>query len=415
MFKHLFILICILYAFNSTYLPFKKNKEFPDNACTYSYKDNLYVKDCESGKYCKDRNDELSLCEDIPSVELSPLDGSCTSNFECETGLICSSSKCSYPSNPDCSTGYEKVLTHNGYICRDKDYLNVWYTKDFTWQEDISISDKKGYLKSTNPVAIHYWPDIMQVRGKITEWNITSDENGKIYEPTKIVISDIGTVEDGEFVYDELACKSGFALFFYGDGKLTNPYDDTDYDYMYKKCVTLEGIEKLPYKCKIKYQLDGKSLSYDVNRISYNAKTINYEEEANTNYYYGYLHSYSDYFHEINNNNDYKFVDNFVCNENSKIKADIFKKYIDSLSDEIRKCSNPETNPLTLETCQNNQLRKWAYFYENPDEYALYYTEEDKGKPVINYLVQSRFPSYQSSSFLNFKYYICLLLLISLF
>lgn len=412
MFKHLFILLCALYAFNSAYLPFKKNKEFPDDACAYSYKDNFYVKDCESGKYCKERNDALSLCEDIPSVVLSPLDGSCTSDFECETGLICSSSKCSYSYDPVCPTGYEKIQTHNRYVCRDKDYLNVWYTKDFTWQEDTSIPDKKGYLKNPTPV-IHYGPDIMQVRGKITEWNITSDENGKIYEPTKIVISDIGTVEDGEFVYDELACKSGFALFFYGDGKLTNPYDDTDYNYMYKKCVTLEGIEKLPNKCKIKYQLDGKSLSYDVNRIDGNAKTIVVESGlTNTNNYYAF-HSYSDYFYEISNY--YNFVDNFLCNENSKIKADIFKKYIDSLTEEIRKCSNPETNPLTLETCQNNQLRKWAYFYEEPDEYALYYTEEDKGKPVINYLVQSSFPSYQSSSFLNFKYYICLLLLISLF
>ena len=70
-----------------------------------------------------------------------------------------------------------------------------------------------------------------------------------------------------------------------------------------------------------------------------------------------------------------------------------------------------------LETCQNNQLRKWSYLYNYPDIYVLYYDEEeeDKGNTVINYLVQTAFPSYQSSPFLNIKYYICLFLLLSFY
>ena len=415
MFKYFLVLFCVLSTFNSTYLPFKKNKDFPDDACTYSYKDNLYVKDCGNGKYCKDRGDNLSKCENLPSVELSSLDGACTSDFECENNLVCTNSKCSYFYNTDCSSSQTKVTTQNRYECRDTETLNIWYTKDFTWQDDAS-EPKKGYLKNPNPVSIHYEPDTLKVRGKITEWNITSDSNGKIYEPTKIIHSDIGTVEDGEFVYDELACKSGFALFFYGDGKLTNPYDSSDYNYMYKKCVTLEAIEKLPSRCKIKYNLDGKSLSYNVNKIESTAKTILYTQSGpnNNNEYYGTFRSYSDYFYNINHNSD-NHSENTLCNENIKIKVDIFQKYVGSLTDEIRKCTNPEkNNPLTLETCQNNQLRKWAYFYDNPDNYVLYYTEKEEGKKVVNYLVQSEIPSYQSSSFLNLKYYICLLLLISL-
>ena len=60
-------------------------------------------------------------------------------------------------------------------------------------------------------------------------------------------------------------------------------------------------------------------------------------------------------------------------------------------------------NKLTLETCQNNQLRKWSYFYDNPDEYATYYSDDDKGKTVTNFLIQREFPTYQSSSLLNIK------------
>lgn len=416
MIKNSLILLCILSTFNSAYLPFKKNRDFPDDTCGYSFKDNYYVKDCESGKYCKYRSNGAGLlrCENVPSeVVLTSLDGTCESDFECETGLRCINSRCSYSS--DCPEGETRVRTQSGYICKDPQTSNIFYTKDFTWHEQTGSTN--GYIDGTSSFD-SYGPDYLKVEGKITGWNITRDTNGKIYEPTTIEYSDIGSVEDGEYVYNELACKSGFALYFYGDGKLENPYNN-NHNYMYKKCVTLEEIEKKGSYCKIKYSLDGKSLTYDVNRINNNAKTIsqynNNNDDNNNNYpilnCYYISHCTYDYFSDIIANN--------LCNniDNKKIKIDIFKKYVESLTDDVRKCTTPEyNNPATLETCQNNELRKWSYFYDNEDEYVLYYKDDDdKGKMVTNFLIQTAFPSYQTSSFLNIKYMtICLLLLILL-
>ena len=408
MFKYSLLLLCLLSTINSAYLPFKKNKEFPDDTCFYYSKGNYYVKDCGSGKYCNKYNGNVGICEKVPSeVVLSSLNGVCESDFECENQLICTNSQCSF--GYDCSSVQTRVRTENGYICRDTQTLNIFYTKDFTWIEDSSSysSPKGGYITgSTSMVS----PDYLKVGGRITSWNITTDTLGKIYEPAEIRYSDIGTVDDGEFVFDTLACKSGFALYFYGDSKLNNPYNDNNnYNYMYKKCVTLEDIEytSSPY-CEIKYKLGDKSYTYNVNKFSSYAKTLSHQKN-NYNDYYGNYRRYLDYFDSID-----KYE---LCDENLKLKIEIFQKYLSSLTDEIRKCEKPE-NPLpsslTLETCQNNQLRKLSYFYSNPDEYTLYDSDDDKWKKVVNYLVQSEFPTYQSSSLLNIKYFISFLFLISL-
>ena len=412
MLKYFFLLTCLLSTLNSAYLPFKQNKEFPDDTCGYSYKDNEYVKDCESGKYCRGRGSDLLRCENIPSeIILSSLEESCSSDFECENGLVCTNQKCLLSIGSSCGAGQEIVRTQSGYICKITAGKNYFYTKDFTWKGQASHANGlNGYIDGS-VYKDQGDPDYLKARGKIT-FNETTDTTGKIYEPSKIEYSDIGTVEDGEFVYDELACKSGFALYFYGNSELTNPYDSS-YNYMYKKCVTLEEVEKFPSSsgisyCKIKYSLDGKSLTYNVNKIG-NAKTISNSCHSTLDNYYG--ENYENCFSDIGSTQKSN-----LCRENLKIKTNIFQEYIGALTDDIRKCTNPEfNNPVSLETCQNNQLRKWGYFYDNPNEYMLYYSDEDKGKTVVNFLVQSTFPSYQSNSFLNIKSFIILFLLISLF
>ena len=47
-------------------------------------------------------------------------------------------------------------------------------------------------------------------------------------------------MEDGNFVSNKLACKSGFALYFFGNGQLTKPRGVTGNANMYLYCVTLE-------------------------------------------------------------------------------------------------------------------------------------------------------------------------------
>ena len=80
-----------------------------------------------------------------------------------------------------------------------------------------------SYKKTTSP-------DYMKVCGKI---NI---ENNKI---ESISTSDFGKIDDGNFVEDEKACKSGFALYFYING---NTYGTTDMD-TGKICVNVKGVE----------------------------------------------------------------------------------------------------------------------------------------------------------------------------
>ena len=46
----------------------------------------------------------------------------------------------------------------------------------------------------------------------------------KNYKEEKIEESTIGTVPNGEFVYNKLACESGFALYFYENRELDDPY-----------------------------------------------------------------------------------------------------------------------------------------------------------------------------------------------
>lgn len=43
----------------------------------------------------------------------------------------------------------------------------------------------------------------------------------------------------------------------------------------------------------------------------------------------------------------------------------------------------------------------------------IFYDEEGKNSDIVTYLIQQVYPSYQSSGFLNIKYFICLLLLFS--
>lgn len=402
MIKYILILFCTIIYIHSAYLPYKKNKNFPKETCSYIGDNNIYyVKDCDEGKYCNDRGASFSICEEIPKdVKLILENGeeNCESDFECESGLECVNRKCIN----DCSTGYTSIRTKSGYICLDRDYVGIFYKKDFTWHADTNLAHG-GYING-NANIYHSQVEHFKVIGKIT-MHTTTDNNGKIVEPEKIEHTDIGTVPDGEFVYDEKACSSGFALYFYGDGSLTKPYKTNDnYNVMYKKCVTLEDIEQLDNgNCKIKYKVGdtGNVLNYNVKMLSSKKTCL-----GNTydDYYYDYSHKDEKCSSSISNINS-------LCSSDLKIKLKMFKNYIGALTNDIKKCTEPE--PFNgLETCKDNSLRKWSYFYNNPDEYVLYYDEE-KPSTVVNYLLQTTFPSYQFSKFLNIKYFICLLFLLS--
>ena len=64
---------------------------------------------------------------------------------------------------------------------------------------------------------------------------------GVDYEIETIVFADISSLSDGNPVYDERACETGFALYFYGDGSLVKPNGATK---MYLFCANFKEILK---------------------------------------------------------------------------------------------------------------------------------------------------------------------------
>ena len=256
-----------------------------------------------------------------------------------------------------------------------------------------------------------YSPDFLKVGG-IISFNVTSTSDGKVYEAEEIKTAYVGTVNDGDFVFDEKACKSGYALYFYGDGNLNEPYTGNIYtNYMYKRCVTLQDIDNSSSNnCKIKYSIgESKDIkTYDVNELS--GKMTIAERES-------YEDQYGNVFTSYYNNIDDDKVNGLekLCKSNIKTKLEIFKKYIEIFTEDFQsKCIKSETiDNAYLETCGDNKLRKWSYLYANPSQYEIYYDEDKNkdGNEVINFLVQQAYSSYQSSRFLNIHYFICLLLL----
>ena len=214
-------------------------------------------------------------------------------------------------------------------------------------------------------------------KGKITFYSQTLPNNkGTYYQIERIEKNYIGTVDDGEFINNIKACKSGYTLYFYpgsNEGSLDDPStDSTIHNSMFLKCVSIEGDTEDNRNCIIKY--DGDKI-------------------YNTGHYTSsFLQSCSDY---------------------TMTKIELFKKYIEKFSKDIQeKCATKE-NYNDPQTCNDNEIRKWKNFYDNPRDYILFYDEEGKNGDIVTYLIQQVYPSYQSSGFLNIKYFICLLLLFS--
>jgi hypothetical protein len=196
--------------------------------------------------------------------------------------------------------------------------------------------------------------------------------NSQNHYLSKTEMSRIGTLEDGTFVDDERACKSGFALNLYFDKTLKEPTSgDTA---KYSVCVTLKGIEvgKNGYVI-YKYSLND-------NEYSYNTKSTSIVSHLMT-------------------------------------KLDLFKEYVNKAKDIT--CQAGSGHDDEQFTCGNDDLRRAWYFYNNPDKYLLYKYED----AIVDYLLQLSYPDYkprytepqqEASSYLSIKYISLLILLFSL-
>ena len=201
-------------------------------------------------------------------------------------------------------------------------------------------------------------PGYLKVKGEI---EFKKDSNN-LYSSISTKSDYIGTVPKGKFVEDEMACETGFALNFYPDGNLKDPALGGYYNSRtYKKCVEVNSVDS--ENCVITYDGD----------------------------------------------NIYK-VSSSVCREDLLVKLEMFKRYKDRLSEIRSECEKKE-NFNEPETCNDDKLRKWWHFYSNPNDYILYYDDEEKDNRIAKFLIQLEYHSFQFSQFLGIKYLITFIFL----
>lgn len=370
--KYTILFIYLISTSLCSILPLKKHNGFDDNVCAYSYQGVNYVRTCkDEGKYCKSISYSTSICEDLPTkITLKTLGEECTSKYDCEDNLFCYSGKCTMNSNSivDCGSDSSPHKTISGWLCKPRVIENYCYYKD---DNDINYS---------GGVPIPH--DIFKVCGEISFKPISLPNNkGTFYDPIKIESTYIGTIEDGKFVKDAKACKSGFALPFYysgGSSTLTDPsLEPLTPNQMYLKCVSVKGIEYTENgECTIKYDNDQ---IYNIGQID------------------------NSIYQDFTGNSQF-------CKTELMTRLEMFSKYIGVFTAEKQSQCAKKENYNEKETCNENEIRKWYYYYNNPDDYILFYKE--KGNDIANYLIQQSYPLYEFSKFLSVKYFICLLLLL---
>lgn len=351
------VLIYLFASVTSNYLPMKKkNIGYGDNVCAYTFSSVTYVKTCDSGKYCKMFDTDLGICQNTPSKKVLPGHGEkCyekgVNTGECDQGLYCIDNVCTVSmtgSSPVCNNNETPLKRANGWKCVNNDYKNYCKYKD------------------SNGNSIDNGADYFQVCGKIEFDTQDQGSDGYTYSIKTVSSTYIGSEEDGTFVLDPLACKSGYAISHYytkSGGSLTSPYKYSGNNPQLM-CVSLDEVEfREDDSCIIKY------------------------------------------------NGDKLFYDN-SCNEYILTEKELFQKYMEVFSVDKQKECAKEENYNEKRTCNNDEIRKWAYLYSNPKDYIEYYDKDLKLNDVLIHLIQQVYPSYQISGFLNINFLIYLLFIL---
>ncbi len=374
---------------NEAYQKMKKGHGFDDDICAYTFSDITYVKPCKEGKFCK-YHDELSKCTDI-ETKIYPkyLGQECSNNFECDNGLLCSGT-CQYIGCP--LTTHEAYKDYQGnYGCRAVGKKTTLYEADnsnINSYNLISTFSPNTGNPLTQSLSFH------QVVGKISFFSKTDNSNNKygtLYAIETVQSAYIGTVPDNEFVGDRLACKSGFALYFYPDGTLTDPTTDPyNHNSMYLMCVTLNDVD-----------ITNEMIKYNGDKIYNLNRNINYQEIDG----YGNIQSSS--------GNAKRLILGQSSISELLSQKEIFEKYTEVFTqgkqEECEKQKNYEQY-----TCEDDEVRKWWYFLQHPGDYVIYYDKEDKDNDITNYLLQTHYRTFISGSFLYAKFLISFIMFLFL-
>ena len=245
-------------------------------------------------------------------------------------------------------------------------------------KRDKNEMDGLCYLKTESGSIKQASSDYMKVCGEIS---LDKAENN--YAKLKTSVNSLGSVDNGKFVEDSMACKSGFALLFYPNGKISNPSPTTVPNTPYLMCVQFNGIEyKKSGSCKINYIIGENKYVYDFDKTDISA----YSPPTS------------------------------VCSNFKTIKIetslDLLNQYINKVNELGDECTKSyfydEPN-----TCRNDELRKLYYFYNHIDDYLLYKSEDE----ISEFILQEIYPSYgvkfsktDGSSYLSNKFIFLLIL-----
>ena len=402
------------------YLPMKKDHKYGDDICYYREIDEkldyavYYVKPCEKGKYCEneDTGRPFGFCRDITTnaTDFPSYGNSCSNTGECQNDLICDST-CKMECTGKKDNRLDILFQHNlnAFACENYDYrvLDEKYCK---WTDYKFNDNYPQYYKDNNPLdpdetTYGKFPGFPKECGIInykgfTDYDMSSPISGsspasyrsytRYLEESREWCS-IGEAEDGVFVLDKKFCKSGFTLNFYRNGDLSKPLaKDDSGNIIYnggslaKMCVTPTQIDynnPLVNGCVITYKgKDGNEHKYYANKYSINCNTD------------------SDY------------------NEEPVMKSQLYAEFIEEFnkaSDEDKKnCYKIPDG--TVGNCENINLLKLYYFYNNINDYLFYKDRKDLEK-VLHFKIQQDYPRYyELSTCLNLNYLFFLLILILL-
>ena len=418
--KQIFILLSLFILCSSYLRPMEKNSKFGDDICKYEDASYEYVRPCEKGKYCLDEDsgsNEFYVCQDLPEAQegLNTIDEKCSSDFDCESNLKCVGGYCKLVGCADYPIKVSGIYTCLPSSMKAAEGVceSYGYTESPGFSTLDSSKDKFG-----NPTGKSQFCGLL-------DFHNMGNQN---YDVIEKKYAYVGSVENGKYVSDEILCKSGFALFYYPEGNLKDPYSGAtsggSTNTMYKMCVTPISIDHndpllstqksltsspSSSSCVIYYKEkddDTTIKKYNSDQLPNSARnpsSPDYDRNGINGIYYSRRSTFAEDLCELT---DYEF----------KIKFQQFKEYTSNLKEEDRDtCGFLEgsTSSYRRYSCNNNALIKSWYFYKNPKNYVVY-NNRKKLEVVLNYLIQKEYPSYEFSHILNINYLVILLFLLCL-
>ena len=379
-----------LSEYDAKFLPMDKDSKYGDDVCHYMDNERIYVKPCEKGKFCDvnrintidyargkdiEKNGHFGICRELPKVSkiFTLNEKGCSNDFECERSYKCIDN-----------------------VCREKCGSLQFLAYDRCRSDTEKGSDSEICYEVTTTLEEKYSPPNGNKEcAKIVSFTDVPSGGG-LYYVNKKAFAFPGEVEDGEYVTDEKFCKSGFALYFFKDGKTEDP-KEAGGNTMYLRCVIplyiysdyVEANTPHFTECLINYKIkeDGEILRYDIRQL--NGLSL-----ANG------LSPITDYCDDRN-----KYNREFI-----KLRSEKYREFYTTISEEERKTCGDLDNANKY-TCENNELIKLWYIYKETEDYLNYNDRKKIGK-VLDFNIQIKYPCYSLSKFLSIKFIYLLFLLL---